>query len=481
MSKPSGPRLILISGSLGAGKSTLLAEIARATRSRWRLCGCLSPGEGPGRRGRPAQSYDLQPLPDGPRLEWASPREGEGGFQFHSEALQTVESETLRRLELGAELCLLDELGRLELEGGGLAPLTRRVLASQVGVLVAVLRRDRLAELMAAFGLEGAVLADLDLLPAGQARRLILREIAAADAGRIGVFAGMGGLVEVGLGSLLHAWRVPLKGHFLAYLQNALLVSFGKPLRGRGLVRISFIEALLKAFSPMGGRLMPMLYIFLQGSAFALPVFLLGWNWLSVLLGSVLMAWLTLALWVLVKYLTFGQSFLLALGGLAETVSGWFGASWSLEESALYIFGLKALLALAVGGLAYATDLLPRLRRLPGRAAPPAETPLDTRPAPLRRRAGGALRDLLRVKFLLAFFFSVLLIGFFANLTLQDAATVLLRGLCLSYVGFLLLRSLDVQLLARWLDRKTGLGMAASLPKALDVLRGKRDETPPGA
>jgi nucleoside-triphosphatase THEP1 len=470
------PRVLIITGRVGAGKSTLLARLARDTRRTWRPCGCLSHGLERADRHAPARRYELELLPAGRRLPWAERHAAGEGFVFRQESLAIVEQDVGPRLEREGGLCLLDELGRLELEGGGLASLARAALASRADVLVLAARKDRLAELSAAFGLAEAEVADLDLLSAHQARRLLLRRIRAADAGRIGAFAGIGGLVEVGLGSLLHAWRVPLKGHFLAYLQNALLVSFGKSLRGRGLARISFIQALLKAFSPLGGRLMPMLYIFLQGVTFTLPVRLLGWGLPAVLLGSVLMAWLTLALWVLVKYLTFGASFLVALGGLAETVGGWFGAHWGLREGALWLFGLKALLALAVGLAAWHAELLPRLRRwLPARAPAVLEAaPAGGRP-PLPHRARAALRDLLRWKFLLALFFSVLLIVFFARLQWRDAGTLLLRGLCLSYVGFLLLRSLEVHAVAAWLDRRLGLGMGASLPRALEVLRGREE------
>lgn len=469
------PKVILITGGIGSGKSTLLGNLARITQRHWRICGCISRGATGRVPGQPAAGYTLEPLPRGPRVDWATRRADDTAYDFHENALTQVELNVREGLGNQVELCLLDELGRLELFGKGLAPLMREVLESGTGVIVATARKDRLAELSASFGLQGAIVADLDDLSPATAQRRIMQEIQSADAERIGVFAGIGGLVEVGLGSALHAWRVPLKGHFLAYLQNALLVSFGKPLNGRGLLRISFIESLLKAFSPLGGRLMPMLYIFLQGSIFALPVAALGWNLLSVSIGSVLMAWLTLGLWVMVKYITFGTSFLTALAGLSSTVGGWFGASWSLEQSAVVLFGLKAALALLVGLAGYYTNLLPRLRRwLPVRAAAPTEAAGEgAGRVPLRRRAGGALRDLLRGRFLLAFFFSVLLIYFFAHLGLRDLGTVLLRGLCLSYVGFLLLRSLDVHVMARWLDRKGGLGMAASLPTALDVLRGK--------
>jgi len=467
------PRVLVVTGAVGAGKSRLLARLARDTRRHWRLGGCVARGEGRGAEG-PAARYWLEPPAGGPALPWAERRAGGDGFSFSQDALERTAARVRAELAGGAELVLLDELGRLELAGGGLAPLAREVLASRAAVVVLALRRDALAGLISTFGLEEAEVADLDRLDAREARLLLLRGIRAGDAGRIGVFAGMGGLVEVGLGSVLHAWHVPLKGHLLAYLQNLTLASFGKALNGRGLARISLIEALLKAFSPMGKRLMPMLYILLQGLAFAAPVALLGWNLAAVLLGSVLMAWLTLGLWVLTRTLMFGAGFLAALAVLVESVGGVFGAHWTLRGGALWILGLKAAVALAVGTAVWRGDPLTWLRRRLPRRAVDGGAPQPAGRASWGARAWASGRDLLRWRFLLAYLVSLLLILFFARLGPADLATVALRGLCLAYLGFLLLRSLDLHALAGWLDRKAGLGLAASLPRALEVLRGER-------
>lgn len=279
----------------------------------------------------------------------------------------------------------------------------------------------------------------------------------------------------MGLGSTLHAYKVPFKGHVLAYLQNALLVTFGKSLRGRGLVRISFISAMLKAFSPIGARLKPMAYIFVQGACFAAPARLLGWHFVSVLLGSVLMAWLTLAMSLGVKWAMFGQSIFDAFSGAIEFVSGGLGVrAPSLAAVIGAAFLLKAALAIALASAAYFGDMQPLVRRLrrwgEGRRRPRA----PNRPAAGRRPALGtalsALRDLLRPQFALMFLVSVLLLLFFARMSRADLASVVVRGLCLSYLGFVAVRSIDVRAVGAWLDRRAGLGLADSLPAALEVI-----------
>jgi nucleoside-triphosphatase THEP1 len=471
------PAWLGVTGSVGAGKSTLLRSLAAATRRRWRLAGVLSRGGERAVAGGPAEDYWIRHPADGGELPWAR-RQAEGGYEFSFANLDRLVERLERELGDGAELVLLDELGRLEARGEGLAGAARATLDSAAALLVTAVRKDQLAGIAAHLGRGPDLLLDLDTMEPAPALRRALRAVRAADAHRIGAFAGIGGLVEVGLGSVLHAWRVPLKGHFLAYLQNLTLVTFGHALHGRGLARISLVEALLKAFSPMGSRLMPMLYIFLQGAVLSLPVALLGWHLPAVLLGSVLMAWLTLGLWLAVKVLTFGASFLDGLAGLVASVGQALGAHWTLREGLLWVFGLKSALALVVGATAWRLDLLPLLRRRAAARGPVPVVATPTAPPGWRTRARGALGDVLRWRFLLAFLVSLLVILFFARLAPADLATVALRGLCLSYLGFLLVRSLDLRSLADWLDRRTGLDVAASLPRALDVLRGK-DPDPP--
>lgn len=115
-------------------------------------------------------------------------------------------------------------------------------------------------------------------------------------------------LVEVGLGSLLHALRVPLSGHILSLNQGAFLTrattqaSSAKP----ALV-ISNIVAILKSLSPAGKKLTPMLAISAQGTLYYLGVALFGVNFLGQVLGMVL-----LSLWgfvqpLLIYYILFGR------------------------------------------------------------------------------------------------------------------------------------------------------------------------------
>jgi hypothetical protein len=299
---------------------------------------------------------------------------------------------------------------------------------------------------------------------------------AAGDAERIGAFAGLAGMVEVGLGSTLHAYRVPLKGHVLAYLQNILLITFGKSLHGRGLFRISFISAMLKAFSPAGAKFRPMIYIFLQGVCFAAPVRFLGWHFFSVVLGSTLMGALTLGLSLCVDYMMFGKSIFDAFSGAIAFASDVLGVDApSLAVVIGGAFLLKALISFALATTVYYGDAQPLVRLLRRRGEKKrsdVRADHDGKAAPRSARGAArlALRDISRPRFAIMFLISALLLLFFADLSKSDFVSLLVRGLSISYLGFVVIRRIDVRALGVFLDRRMNLGLSESLPAALEVV-----------
>lgn len=405
------------------------------------------------------------------------------GFTFDESTRVAVEERVTAELD-HADVCFLDEVGRLELGNGGFAPLLASALASRCGAIILAVKKSTVHEVIDRFSLAPSLMVDLDSTTAAQALRQVLRRIASLDAERVGLFAGTTGLVEVGLGSTLHAFRVPFKGHFLAYLQCLLLVTFGKALHGRGLVRISLVGAMLKAFSPIGGAVRPMVYIFLQGCAFALPVRLLGWNVSAVITGSVLMSWLTLVISLGANYVTFGEALFEGLATLVREAGAAYGLSHlSLGQVFAGLFAAKAVLAVGVAVAAYYGDMQPLVRTLlrsqkVGSVADHAGR-LERHPRTRLSAAAAALRDLARPRFLVFFAASTLLLLFFAKLSTSDWIGVVIRGLCISYLGFLVVRRMDFTTMADWLDRNLGLDIAQSLPSALNMLRASTTTTEP--
>ena len=373
-----------------------------------------------------------------------------------------------------AEIEFLGELSDIDATTGD--PVVSQPRVPEAGIVIAALPFATVADDNAKVESERLRIIDLNRMPFKDAHRTALRLIQRMDADKIGTFAGIGGLVEVGLGSILHAYKVPLKGHFLSSLQNLLLVSFGKALHGRGLIRISFVSAMLKAFSPMGGAVRPMLFIFLQGAVFAFPIHVFGWNALAALSGSVLMGAVTLGISFAMNFLMFGSSIFDAVEkGVGQVLSLIDVETPTLAHLLIFAFSLRAAVSGIVFAVAYFGNPLPYVSRVTQarfQQKQPNSSMSDTS-ASLGRRAsaaGAALRGIVRPKFLVAFLVSVLMMRFFTDLSSAELMTIAVRGLCISYLGFLLMQRIDVQALGARLDRRFGLDLERSLPIAARLI-----------
>ncbi len=119
------------------------------------------------------------------------------------------------------------------------------------------------------------------------------------DINSAGKYAALLSMTEVGLGSLLHAYRVPFAGHFLS-LNQALIcelsVHEAEDKKAVTPFRIAMVAAALKSLSPMGKRLTPMLAISVQGFLFSVGQWLFG----SGYLGNLFSFWL-LSLWAFLQ------------------------------------------------------------------------------------------------------------------------------------------------------------------------------------
>lgn len=94
-------------------------------------------------------------------------------------------------------------------------------------------------------------------------------------------------LSEVGLGSIMHAWHLPLTGYILSlnqiFLLSRLYKKGGKSWDG---LSMSLWAASLKSLAPMGKKITPMLAITMQGFLFNVPVIFCGANTISLCLGA---------------------------------------------------------------------------------------------------------------------------------------------------------------------------------------------------
>ena len=149
----------VITGAQGSGKSTLVCELAQRLRAAGRKPGgiCAAGLLSDGRR----SGFDLVDLATGRRLPLS--RRGldgaavtAGPFGFFREGLEAGAAALSPAGLAGADIVFLDEVGPLELEGGGWAPDLERLLAGSRAPLVLVIREGLLPEACRRWGLTPA-------------------------------------------------------------------------------------------------------------------------------------------------------------------------------------------------------------------------------------------------------------------------------------------------------------------------------------
>jgi energy-coupling factor transporter ATP-binding protein EcfA2 len=477
--RPSPGLLVVLTGPPGAGKTRLLAALAAwHGTTHGRTEGFVAVAGERAAPGAGADEYRLQLLATGEELTWARRDETLSPPYRFEPATRDRLGRWAGSLAEACPLVVLDEFSRFEARGEGLMPLWPAIVAARPRIVVLAVRA----------GLEDAIEARIgrrfDLrIDAARADALAQLQGACADFGewtRIGLFGGAAGGVETTVGTALHVAKVPLRGLALASLQATLMTftGFGLSQPGR-LVWVPFISAGLKALSPGGSRLRPMLAIATQGALYGAAVHLAGWNVAGVALGGALVgAWAALQGFAL-QYLALGGEMLKAY----DAVLLWLAARFHVSAPGLgWLVGAWALLhALVAGGGAVAAW---RLRAPPKRLRDLIER--ESRRE--RAAAGGAagrlrerrhpLRDLARWPFWLplAVVAAILLTS---GRPLEAVAWLVLRFLAVSVV---LLALVSLVRPARWADglRRRGFwGPALALADAIDRHGGAATEATP--
>ncbi len=353
MSTPPEPALLIaLTGSPGEGRTSQLAALAAEIQQRGhRVAGLLAPAEKRARGTRGATAYRLHILGEAGDRPWAERDESlQPPYRFHEEtrAYLTVWATALRD-QPPADLLVLDEFGRCEVEGAGLFPLWSAIAAAAPRIVVIAVRAGYVSEIEVRLGRKF----DLCLAAAHPATTERLRQ-ACAEFGewtQVGLWGGAAGSIEMTLGSALHSLKIPLRGATLSSMQAATLTFASARLNPPGRVAwVAFISAGLKAFSPGGGRVRPMVAIAMQGTLFSGAVQLLGWNFISVALGGALIgAWAALQGFLL-QYLLLGDDLVQAYGKVVR----WLAENWQIQAPAMPVLltAWAALHALMAGGAA---------------------------------------------------------------------------------------------------------------------------------
>lgn len=286
----------------------------------------------------------------------------------------------------------------------------------------------------------------------------------------IGKFAASLALIEIGLGSLLHAFKIPLSGHLLSINQIALLsrISFklGSP---KASFEISLVASILKSLSPAGKKLTPMLGIAMQGILYYLGIFILGLNPIGLLVAVLFAsAWAFLQP-VLFIYILFGKTSAdVALHFLQEIEK----IIPHIENVLLWIiiglFIVKCVLTYAISFIAIKVSE-EKFEKYQQRMI------LEIKKKPLSNHSPIflALKDLLNPFFIISFLLTVIFFVY-SNSTSATIFWELLRPLALGFILFYIVRIYPIQKLSNFLSHKGFKRMAKILDHAVKKTKPPR-------
>lgn len=358
-----GPLLIALCGAVGSGKTTLAGSIAAEASRQGRVAGFLQPAGARSGPGRGADSYDWLALePDALPVGFLARDEGGAvRYRLADQAATSIDAWQSRCLAdpRPVDLLVLDEIGGLELSGGGHRERIAALLAMNPSAVLVVLQRRHLDAVSTLLAQPFDVIVDASDADA-QAR---LREVLVArrDYERVGWFGALAGGIEVGAGSVVHGAKLPFGGLGMATTQAALLTRAAEPLVDRGrVVWVALLSAAIKSLSPAGQRLRPMLAIAMQGWLYGRALRWLGWHRFAVGVGGflmgcwagsqgLLMQWLLVgdALWLVVEKVSVEAAALLGLASppIAPLVAAWIAAHGAVVAAGTFVAWRKAPMA----------------------------------------------------------------------------------------------------------------------------------------
>lgn len=298
----------------------------------------------------------------------------------------------------------------------------------------------------------------------------------------VGHYGATLSLIEVGLGSLLHAFKVPFSGILLSLNQGfilcrAAIFSRDIPQNLWTTYSISNVAAVLKSLSPAGKKLGPMLSLSMQGLLFNIGILVFGTNPVGLCAGMALLSIWTFIQPLVTYYLFFGNELISAVEYLYQKTLPYHGLK---AESLLWIFlGLvvtKMLAAVILAIVAWRTqgdtiygknyeEGLIKLAREKGAKISD------------ERKNGNAawlaFKDLFRPLFLV----SLVTTGAFLYFSQHDYAQIgwyLLRPLAIGFIFFYISRTLTLD---RWLTkiengklRSFSLGCQTALTKIRKII-----------
>jgi nucleoside-triphosphatase THEP1 len=471
--------LIGILGPVGSGKTALLRTLVEWWREQGNEADGFVAVAGervPGRGG--ASRYEIEMLKTLKRHPYAVRDESlQPPYRFDDDtsAMLTRWADALG--DAGPpSLVILDEFGPVEAAGGGHMALWTKISSSRPEVVVLAARKGLENAIQPQLGRRFDVLIDADSSDAWESLRQAF--MAHSDWTRVGLYGGGAGGFEASVGAILHGGQIPLRGLFMSSMQSVIMTYCADRLGHRQrVVWVSLIAASLKALSPAGNRVRPMLAITLQGVLYGVTITLLGWNILGVALGGFLVGAWSAIQGVALQYLFIGNELLRAYDSILQWIADQLGLR-AVGFVAL-VTGWTVLCGLVSGGLTLLAwkrrhHMPERLRARIFRKG--KIVTFEGAPAGVWGAMRRGLTDLARPLF---WFPVAIVVGIMlaTGSPVESALWVVFRAAGVGFVLFSLVRAFDMQRFIRWLLDRGHWGPALAYQRAMD--RFRRSDPPP--
>lgn len=461
--------LVAVIGPVGSGKTTVLSSLAQWAKEKSKsVDGFLAMPHDRIVPHKGAQQYVLEMIASKKQLPFAiRDKSFTPPYRIEPAALNDLGAWAGTLAEQHPlSLLIMDEFGPLEARGEGHMNYWNLIAKSGPEVVVVAVRENHVREIEKQLSLSFDVIVDVTLPGAlEQLQALVMHH---PDWVRVGQFGAAAGGFEATVGSALHQTRIPMAGLFLSIVQSLVMMYAGDRLTERSRVMwVPFISAGLKALSPYGGRLRPMLAITAQGFLFSLAVTVLGWNVIGILAGGWLVgAWAALQ-GIVLQYLMIGDNLFPALDIMIR---------WTADHLHLELPGVITLVAfwtIVCGTLSAVVTLLAWVRRhrLPARLGKMLEkgargvTPGVGTPT-MKNAVRKGLHDLVRPMFW-APVLIVAVIVVASGSTWEQGMWIIVRAVTVGWVLFSVARLIDPKRIASWLRRRGHWGPAMALSRAL--------------
>ena len=460
--------LVAVTGPIGSGKTTLLSHLAQwAKVKKKRVDGFHAIAHDRTIPGRGAAEYFLQWISSGAEMLFVRRDDSRRPpYEINQETAKLVAiwaTELVNQPQ--CSLLILDEFGPFEAQGLGHMSYWQALVAANPEVIVIAMRDNLVEDIQARLGIPIDIVVHAQSTKALHQLQAIVEQH--PDWIRAGQYGATAGGFEATVGSALHGASVPMRGLFLSTVQSLLMMYAGDRMKVRSrVVWVPFISAGLKALSPSGSRLRPMLAISIQGILFNLAVSVLGWNVVGIFVGGWLVGAWAASQGILLQYAFIGTDYFRAL----DTV-----IRWLIEQLHVTLPGVTMLILLWIslwGIISAVVTLLAWRRRhkLPNRLGvlllkgAQGVTWNSGKPT-LTTAIRHGLRDLLRP----VFWVPVLVVATIVAATgssWESMMWIVLRAVSVGWVVFSAVRMIDPLALVEWLRRKGLWGPALAFSKA---------------